>query len=577
MKRRFRTGLMALGLLGLVVSVLTLGFTGNSLWWGKSRSMIQESEIRFINIHPSNNATLFVGTSKALYVSTDQGKSFRVVLTPQGEKKGVNAVFVAPDDTRIYAATDSGLYMSEDEAGSWKRVYYDSDEKRRVCLSVLEDQARVYLGTEGGLFYKNVSASSWSYIDGIIGSRAVYELTVDDGALYVLVDDAVLQFDAAKNLATPFFSSGRINIAEDELLTDEMDEDTTSAQNVLSFSIINLPSKIFFAATRHGIFFKDAQHDWQLLPTANLPIRDLTSLGILENSSEAPSCQNPISCLTILAGTKKGVFVLAGNRWNALYQGMEANEVYDLASDAQNIYAATNKGVFYLPVEKALFSGDTSLVSAEPQLSSEQIQMLDHIDDYFSYEPNIVQVHRLAIDYAEVNPQKIQEWRNLARKRAWYPSVNLGADVNRDWDRNDSISTTTTGGGSHYIGPDDKAAGGDLGWDISLSWGLADLVWSTDQTTIDSRSKLMVELRDDILDQVTRLYFERRRIQIELLTADTLEPLAKLERKMRIDELTALIDGLRGGELSAAIKSKSTIDRKSQMQNNKLQTNSNTQ
>ena len=42
------------------------------------------------------------------------------------------------------------------------------------------------------------------------------------------------------------------------------------------------------------------------------------------------------------------------------------------------------------------------------------------------------------------------------------------------------------------------------------------MIFSTEQTSIDVRSRLMVQLRDDILDEVTRLYFERRRLQLEL-------------------------------------------------------------
>ena len=124
----------------------------------------------------------------------------------------------------------------------------------------------------------------------------------------------------------------------------------------------------------------------------------------------------------------------------------------------------------------------------------------------------------------------------------------MGVDMNRDWNFNDSIWGTSSG--SHYIGPDDKSFGKDIGFDISLSWDLADLVWSTDQTSIDNRSKLMVELREDILDQVTRLYFERRRLQVQLQTESLAEE-SILTHELRVDELSALIDGFTDGKFSA--------------------------
>jgi len=75
----------------------------------------------------------------------------------------------------------------------------------------------------------------------------------------------------------------------------------------------------------------------------------------------------------------------------------------------------------------------------------------------------------------------------------------------------------------------------------------------------------MVQLRDDILEEVTRLYFERKRL---LLEAARLEEdrsrdnedrsgifLAKLlEKKIRVEELTAYIDAYTGGRYSEALR-----------------------
>jgi hypothetical protein len=60
----------------------------------------------------------------------------------------------------------------------------------------------------------------------------------------------------------------------------------------------------------------------------------------------------------------------------------------------------------------------------------------------------------------------------------------------------------------------------------------------------------MVELREEILDQVTRLYFERRRLQVEMMNAQPAALKETWEQQLRIDELTALIDGFTGGQFS---------------------------
>ena len=60
----------------------------------------------------------------------------------------------------------------------------------------------------------------------------------------------------------------------------------------------------------------------------------------------------------------------------------------------------------------------------------------------------------------------------------------------------------------------------------------------------------MVQLRDDILDEVTRTYFERRRLQIALLTQPPADEKQVIDKELRLQELTAMIDGLTGGYFS---------------------------
>ena len=60
----------------------------------------------------------------------------------------------------------------------------------------------------------------------------------------------------------------------------------------------------------------------------------------------------------------------------------------------------------------------------------------------------------------------------------------------------------------------------------------------------------MVQLRDDILDEITRTYFERRRLQIEAQLSPSHELMEGLEQELRIQELTADLDALTGGYFS---------------------------
>ncbi len=158
-------------------------------------------------------------------------------------------------------------------------------------------------------------------------------------------------------------------------------------------------------------------------------------------------------------------------------------------------------------------------------------------------EPTIAELQRAAIRYAEVEPNKITNWRRQAALKAIMPEISVGYDT----DVYKTISTSTKDGKTYFWeGPDDQAKG----WDVSASWDLGDLIYNDDQTSIDSRSKLMVQLRQDLLDQLNAAYFERKKLQRQLDKLPDKTSEAYLEREIRIEELTATIDGLTGGYLS---------------------------
>ena len=67
-------------------------------------------------------------------------------------------------------------------------------------------------------------------------------------------------------------------------------------------------------------------------------------------------------------------------------------------------------------------------------------------------------------------------------------------------------------------------------------------------------SQLWVELRDDIINEVTRTYFERRRLQVEMFTSPPGDLKLSLEKELRLQELTADIDALTGNYFSKSIE-----------------------
>ena len=104
----------------------------------------------------------------------------------------------------------------------------------------------------------------------------------------------------------------------------------------------------------------------------------------------------------------------------------------------------------------------------------------------FEGEPSISDVQEAAIKYAEVHPDKIKEWRDAARKKALLPNVSVGLDryVTDYWHWDSGTN------------PDTLQKGKDaVSWDVTMTWDMGELIWNNDQTSIDTRSKLMEQLR----------------------------------------------------------------------------------
>ncbi len=133
-------------------------------------------------------------------------------------------------------------------------------------------------------------------------------------------------------------------------------------------------------------------------------------------------------------------------------------------------------------------------------------------------EPGILEVQEMAIRYNNISASIIKSWQKRAKFKALLPQFGL------------TYNKTIYGAASVGVitGPND--------WSTSFTWDLGELIYNPDTTSIDERSRIMTRLRNEILQDVTKLYFERKRLIIE----------GKEKNALKIEELTALIDGYTG-------------------------------
>ena len=87
---------------------------------------------------------------------------------------------------------------------------------------------------------------------------------------------------------------------------------------------------------------------------------------------------------------------------------------------------------------------------------------------------------------------------------------------------------------------------GPRDWGVTLAWDLGDIVWNNYEDDVDTRARLDTQMRFDLLDEVARVYFERRRVQHELM-APALSKEEAFQRNLRLSELTATLNSYTGG------------------------------
>jgi photosystem II stability/assembly factor-like uncharacterized protein len=107
-------------------------------------------------ISPSfpEDQTLYVGTENhGLYRSIDRGLSWQKMIIPTAH---VNAMLFVPNENSLLAATEKGVYLSNDRGNTWKCLVKLPDV---ICMSIKERIAIIGLVDQGA--WTTTDLSSW--------------------------------------------------------------------------------------------------------------------------------------------------------------------------------------------------------------------------------------------------------------------------------------------------------------------------------------------------------------------------------------------------------------------------------
>jgi len=514
---------VVLVVVGFWILVFGIGvFASEIVWQDIGRANLN---IKTVLVNPGDNRIIYIGTNSGVLKTEDAGENWRSILSVKGQNKVVNFLLFEPKDKNsLYATTGNGLFYSTNQGRDWRRVFQGKDYLENECTALAVLPYTIYLGTKGGLFLSKDKGHSWQKAIGKIGNSHILAIACnlkEPEYIYVACVDGVLRSkDNGQSWERTFITQPVENgNNEEEVSEDQDEEERFSGIRYISIDPTN-PNYLYLASTRGVYQSRDRGSTWELLSDQGSLNREVKFLLISNKSN-------------LYAVTKSGIFEYKQDKWRELSLGLAVEEINYLILDSQdNLYAACDKG---------LFKTNTGYFVKDRQNDIASLYIKD--------EPEINEVQQAAIRYAEVYPEKIERWRKQAAKKAWLPQVSLGVN------RNTTDLWHWEGGSTTKTDDDILRRGRDsIDWDVTLSWNLGELIWNDDQTNIDVRSRLMVELRDDILDEVTKLYFERLRLKMELDNLSIEDRKKRFEKELRLKELTASLDALTGGYFSRCAK-----------------------
>ena len=190
----------------------------------------------------------------------------------------------------------------------------------------------------------------------------------------------------------------------------------------------------------------------------------------------------------------------------------------------------------------------------------------------FSAEPSVAEVQGMALEYSKTDPHYLDAWLRASKSAAALPSITLyykygnGFDTDYGYytpeeitDDSDSEDPTNQDEAEALAyGPFETTNGVDIDHQASVraTWQLSKLIMSSEEIRVINEAQDIVKLRDKVLEDVTRLYFERRRLQVDLLLGGGGELKKRVGDELRLAELTAQIDAYTGGRFSKALPNK---------------------
>lgn len=161
----------------------------------------------------------------------------------------------------------------------------------------------------------------------------------------------------------------------------------------------------------------------------------------------------------------------------------------------------------------------------------------------YKNEPTIREVQEAAARNVDVNPERMRSWRSRSRMAALAPGVRAEYRYVGQFDQRLKAGGDAADTQQDTFGTQHRPL-------ARVDWDLNKLVFNPDELRVSSEISSLVRLRESVLNQVTKIYYERRRLQVELDLTPPTDVSSRVRKELRLQELVADLDSLTGGYFS---------------------------
>jgi len=503
----------ALPLLPVLLSLLLSAFAVERAraeaprWsWQPSSLVPGLSQVSALACDP-RTGRLALGDEEGVWLSKREARATRVL-----RRGPVRDLAFAPG-AGLYAATDRGLfYIDAEGVVSSQSLGTGTGAILRIHVG----QGLLLAGTERGAFFAR-EGQRWSPLDAGLPAGAVSAFALRrlaDGAdLWLIVQGAVYRA-TLRTGAAPLVveEAARVSIPGARSRRDAIDLSTS------------IPGAEIAVLSRRGLLLYRAG-SWEsfrpALPPGASPVRFghtgsrlwmATDRGLLEAAS--PS-----------------------GPWQRSAPPVGSSPIAAVAGAEPLLYAAGDRGLFIARSESEAAPPTAALPAPEARASE---------------EPSVLQVQRAAIRYLDLAPERVRALQRGLRRRGWLPTFELRGAYGGGRRRQRDYDEAYTYDAPRLFLDRLQERSRDFAVSTVLAWDLGDLAYHPESIDLSKEAREIIELRDDVLDEVTQLYFERKRALLEL-ESEPRPPADEAARlRLRADELASGLDAWTGGWWSRA-------------------------